>query len=253
MEKSDKLVELLKRLNSGEDPARVRQEAKEFLTRLNPKDLSFAEQKLLNCGLSSEDLRQLCSIHMEVLQDELKKTRAELPPGHMIHTMESEHEMILGFLEELEKVNESIQKMDSYNSPEEGFHKLVHIAEHLVAAEPHHEREEEILFPELEKRGVWGPPRIMRMEHQELRPRKKVLKVLAEYVAQMDFSTFKKRLQELVEFIVPTLREHIFKENNILYPTALQLIEDEEIWTKMKVEADKVGYCCFTPSDEPEA
>jgi DUF438 domain-containing protein len=46
---------------------------------------------------------------------------------------------------------------------------------------------------------------------------------------------------------VPALRDHIFKENNVLYPAALEVIEDESVWTRLKQECDKIGYCCFKP------
>ena len=137
--------------------------------------------------------------------------------------------------------------MTSYDSGREEFGKLSHIAEHLLAAELHHQREEDILFPELEQRGVYGPPAVMKEEHIQLRSRKKALKELAENVSKTDFNEFKKQLDEVIRYIVPALREHIFKENNILYPTALQVIKDKEVWKKLKVECDKIGYCCFTP------
>lgn len=45
--------------------------------------------------------------------------------------------------------------------------------------------------------------------------------------------------------VVPEFR---FKEDNILYPIALQLLSPDE-WEKVKKECDKIGYCCFTPED----
>jgi hemerythrin-like domain-containing protein len=47
----------------------------------------------------------------------------------------------------------------------------------------HHQREEDVLFPELEKRGMYGPPMAMREEHKQLRPRKRELKKLAVELA----------------------------------------------------------------------
>ena len=189
----------------------------------------------------------LCSAHMEMLGDELQSMKANLKPGHVIHTLVCEHDMILGFLDKLEKTNQTIQEMNNFSRDSEEFDILKHIADHLIGAEPHHQREEEILFPELEKRGVFGPPQIMRMEHEQLRARKKTLKELSDTVEQLDFNSFKKQLDTTVRFIVPTLRDHIFKENNILYPTALKVITDEELWKKLKEACDEVGYCCFTP------
>jgi len=175
--------------------------------------------------------------------NEIKK----LKPGHVIHTMMAEHDMILGFLDELEMVNKDIQKMESYNKKENSFKKLNHIAQHLLDAEPHHKREEEVLFPQLEKNGVFAPPQVMRMEHEVLREKKKELKTLFQSINNIDFNNFKKRLNSVVGFIVSNLKEHISKENNVLYPMALETIKEEKLWKNMKDECDKIGYCCFTP------
>lgn len=172
-----------------------------------------------------------------MINDKSEKIKAGLKPDHVIHTMISEHEKILGFLDELERINESFQKKD--------IDSLKKIAEHLLEAESHHQREEEVLFPKLEKRDFSCAPEVMREEHKELRQKKKELVKLVN--SKIDFETFKKKLNNVVNFIVPTLREHIFKENNILYPMALQIIPEDYIWLKIKEKCDKIGYCCFTP------
>ncbi len=247
MDKIEKLTEILKKLNSGENPVQVREDARVFLASIDAKDLSFAEQKLLEAGLSPEDLKHLCSIHLEIIKDEVEKLKKSLKSGHVIHTLICEHEMILDFLDKLEETNQSIQNMETYNSEKEEFRRLAYFAEHLIHAEPHHQREEDVLFPKLEEKGLYGPPKIMRMEHEDLRRRKKEILELAENVEKMNFDEFKKKLDAAVKFIVPTLRDHIFKENNILYPAAVELISNEKTWDKMKQDCDTIGYCCFTP------
>lgn len=244
---TDQLADLLQRLNAGEDPEGVREEARRLLASLDPADLALAEQKLVDAGLAPEDLRGLCSIHLEVLGDQLEAMRADLAPGHVVHTLVAEHDMILEFLRELDRVNAAIQELAAYDPAREEFGLLHHLAEHLVGAEKHHQREEDVLFPEVEARGVYGPPRIMRLEHDTLRPLKHELLELAEQVAELDFAEFQRRVNAAATVLVPTLTEHIWKENNILYPTALQVIADESEWARLKDECDAIGYCCFTP------
>ncbi len=244
----DQLTAILQRLNAGEDPARVRKEAQALLATLNPADLAMAEQRLIEAGLPPEELRRLCAIHMEMLGDELTGVKTQLPVGHMIHTLVNEHDAILKFLDSLEQVNAAVQQMERYDGSREEFVELAHIADHLVEAESHHRREEEVLFPELERRGITGPTRIMRMEHDILRPLKKELQQLAATVSQENFAVFRENLDRVSNVLVPTLRDHIFKENTILYPTALQTIgADSPLWEQMKQAADRIGYCCFTP------
>ena len=173
----------------------------------------------------------------------------EISPYSIIDTMVKEHEIILGYLEDLERINRNIQKTESYSNEEGEFDRLKHIAEHLIAAEPHHQREEQGLFPEIEKRGLTGPPSVMRMEHDILRRYKHQLKDMLEKSGEMDFHELKQQLKNATTNIVPTLREHIAKENNILYPMAKQAISDFEVWERMKQECDKIGYCCLTPDN----
>mgnify|MGYP001045066727 CR=1 FL=1 len=243
----NRLTEIIKRLKAGEDPELVKQDARELLSSLDPQDLTVAEEQLVEAGLEPEDLRHLCSIHMEMLAGEVEKLKEQTGPGHVLHTLVEEHEHILATLDELERVNQAVQQMDSYDPNRDEFDRLKNAAHHLVEAESHHEREEEVLFPEAEKHGIWGPPQVMRMEHTQLRQRKHDLKELAENAGEMDFETFKKKLDTTSKFILLTLRDHIFKENNILYPAALQSIEDEATWNDLKAKCDSIGYCCFTP------
>lgn len=247
MDKIDKLVEILERLNAGESPDAVRSEAQEFLAQIDPTELSIAEQKLIQAGMAPEDLRHLCSLHMEMLKGELEKMTSRLEAGHVIDTLVKEHEVILSFLDKLEETNQEIQKLDAYDSNNDVFAKLTHIAEYLLGAEPHHQREEQVLFPEVEDRGVTGPTRIMVMEHEDLRRYKHDVEYLAENVVEMDFTEFKNRLNASSKLLIMTLRDHIFKENNILYPTSLDVIKDSKTWQVLKEACDKIGYCCFTP------
>ena len=246
-EKIQQLTNLLKKLNSNGITPALKQAAKEFLTDLNPAELSLAEQELIQAGLKPEDLRHLCSAHLEILKDGLSE-KANLPVGHMIDTLQKEHEKILYFLDRLEAVNQKIQKMKSYQAENKEWQELKHISEHLLGAEPHHQREEQILFPELEKRGVFGPPQVMLQEHEELRKHKHGLERLITAVSALDFNDFKKQLDATAKFLIFNLRDHIFKENNILYPTALEVIIEPKTWQAMKITADKIGYCCFTPT-----
>jgi hypothetical protein len=249
MNRVAELTQLLERLNSGEDLVKVKTDAKRFLLTIDPQDLANAEQQLVERGLPPAELHKLCPIHLELLDDQTARLKAILPSDHVIAILLSEHETILCFLDDLDFVNQSIQKMDSYRPQRAEFRRLVHIAEQLVRSEPHQHREEEILVPELEKHGVYVPSLYLHEEHTQLSEYLKKLLELANDVSQMNFNDFAAQLDEAVRFLVPTLREHIFKENNMLYPMALEVVDNREVWSRLKDECDKVGYCCFVPSD----
>lgn len=242
------LTELIRRLKAGQDLEELRADVREFLAGLHPLDLPRIESELTEAGFTPEDLRPLCDVHVNVAAGAIDKLRETLEPGHVLHTMVAEHDMILGFLDDLEQVNQRIQKTDAYRSEDPDFERLKDIAHHLLEAEKHHQREEDVLFPELEKRGVTCPPRVMRREHEEMRSRKKQLAELADRADRVVFSVLQARLDAAVSALLLTLRDHILKENNILYAMALQVITEPYIWRELKARCDRIGYCCFTPS-----
>lgn len=166
---------------------------------------------------------------------------------HPIDILEKEHEIIL---ENLDKLREYIDKVQEAKSLADvgNLDELKHIVHVLLEAEPHHEREEKVLFPKLEALGVDGPTTVMRMEHEEFRPKKKSLATLLAKAQEMDFSEFKEKFLDDAQSLVNILPNHISKENNILYPEARHLIKEAD-WPKIRADFDKIGYCCFTPKD----
>lgn len=247
-EKIEKLTEVLQKLNQDGITDDLRKEALEVVSNINPIELSIAEQNLIEKGMNPQELRHLCDIHMEVLKGELDKIKTKIEPGHVVHTMIAEHDKILGFLTELEEINSRIQKLESYDSNVKDFKALINVTNNILDAENHHQREEKVLFAEMEDRSITGPTRIMRMEHDDLRAKKKLLKQAAEEVSRLDFNEFKEKVDDLAKYIIFNLRDHIFKENYILYPTAIESIKEEKVWKDMKRRCDEIGYCGFTPN-----
>ncbi len=188
------------------------------------------------------------AVRPDRVAEDLEELRASLEPGHPIDTLYREHDEILRFLDLLEEVNPRIQRLAAHEPGNRDLALLKHLAEHLVAAEKHHAREEDVLFPALEARGLTGPTRVMRVEHNQFRPRKHRLLVLAENAATApDFAAFQTEVDEIARFIAENLREHIYKENAVLYPAALRLITGDADWEVIKEKCDAIGYCCFTP------
>ncbi len=245
--KIEKLTQVLQRLNQQGVTEAIRKEAIDIVSNISPIELSIAEQNLIEKGMKPEDLRHLCDIHMEVLKGELDKIKTKIEPGHVVHTLIAEHDKILEFLTQLEEINTKIQKIESYDNSLEEIESLKTVVFNILDAENHHQREEKVLFAEMEDRKITGPTRIMRMEHEDLRSKKELLKVAAENVSKLTFNEFKEKADETAKYIIFNMRDHIFKENYILYPTAIESIKGKKIWQDMKKRCDEIGYCGFTP------
>lgn len=245
IDRKQEIKDLIKELKTEEDVDRLKGKAKAILENISPTDLGLIEQEIIQEGATRQEMRKLCDVHLEVMKESMGKTEMNLKPGHPIHTLMEEHQMILGFVEKLKEIAKKIKSAKSFDKISGELKILESIAEQLVEADKHHQREEEVLFPMLEKFGVTEPPEIMREEHEELKARKKELfKIVKEYKGK-SFPEFAKKVEELAEYLTKELPNHIYKEDNILYPMATQVIPNEK-WEGMKKECDKIGYCCFT-------
>jgi len=174
----------------------------------------------------------------------------QLKKDHVINTMIKEHEHILVMLDELEKISIDLSDYNK-NKGMSLMARANELAVKVIGAEPHHKREEDVLFPAMEEKGLFGPIQCMQKEHDIMREIKHDLKNETknsnkEWKDQVD------TVSQLISELCGTLRQHIDKENNVLYPMALQFITEDRKWEEMKEKCDEIGYCCFCPLDKKE-
>ncbi|MEM2960253.1 MAG: DUF438 domain-containing protein [Candidatus Bathyarchaeia archaeon] len=240
----EELKKVLKELRAEKNFAMVDKEIRSLLQDVDPETLSFVEQELTEEeGIDPEDLRRPCKIYLGATG--IKRGKHELNEAHPISILKIEHEIILDNLKALERIAKKIKSNISPDQFNDELKRLEPIAALLLEAESHHQREEKALFPRLEEHGIIGPPNVMRMEHEDLRARKRILKKLLDERGEFDRNYLANRIFELGNHIALTLKDHIHKENNILYPLALRVIPENE-WNKIREEFDAIGYCCFT-------
>ncbi len=237
IDKKQEIKNLIKQLKTKKDVSGLKEKAKGMLKNISPTELGLIEQEIINEGVTRKEMKKLCDVHLEIMKDSLEKKELDLKPGHPIHTLTEEHKMILDFIN---KLNNVVSEIRNEKNIVNNIEILDHIAEHLIEADKHHQREEEVLFPELEKFGVIEPPEIMKEEHEELKAKKKELHEIINNKPNL------KKLKAVAEFLIKELPDHIYKEDNILYPMAIQVIPEKN-WKAIKEKCDKIGYCCFTP------
>ena len=93
----------------------------------------------------------------------------------------------------------------------------------------HNKREEDALFPVLE-RYVEGPTKAMRDDHKKLKKASIQLKKAVEKVnAHRDSFSAIKAMSTIATGVVQLFVNHIHKENHILFPMVQQLISKEEL------------------------
>ena len=245
-EKKEALKGLIRRLHEGAKPEEVKAEFEEVIKGATPIEIAQVEQELIKEGMPREEVQRLCDVHLAVFKESLEAGETLAPPGHPIHILMEEHKRLLEFAGLLNDTAKEVKGAEGFDSVGEQMKKLEHIAEHFRDAESHYQREENVLFPYLEKHGVTEPPAIMWMEHDGIREIKQKLTKLIDTHESIGFQGFAGQLGEVGISLAEMLSSHFYKENNILYPIALQVMEESE-WKDIRHQFDELGYCCFTP------
>ncbi len=240
------LKEVLKQLHAGASPESVKENFKKVLENASSEDIAKVEQELVKEGMPREELRRLCDVHLAVLGDQLEKQKMQVPEGHPINILMEEHKILTQHAERLEVLVGMIEEACDVVHVGDVLTEVQNIVKDFQDAETHYLREENVLFPTLEKHGITEPPAIMWMEHDRIRQQKKQLRTLVDNWNSMGFTDFKTKLTETATPFCGILPSHFYKENNVLFPAAMQVIPKEE-WAGIRQEFDKIGYCCFTP------
>ena len=156
----------------------------------------------------------------------------------------NEHAAISIMLSIMKKIAENIKAGKGFNKAH--VEKIVDFLQNF-ADKCHHGKEERVLFPALEDAGISrdnGPVGVMLYEHT----------IGREYIAEM-ITALKKADQpdgnspeELANAMyqyVNLLQNHIMKENNILFPMADKVLDDdlqEELYIQFeKIEDEIIG------------
>ncbi|MCJ7718572.1 DUF438 domain-containing protein [Candidatus Bathyarchaeota archaeon] len=245
-DKKKTLKEIIKQLHAGVPPAQVKEKFKQVLAGTKPEEIAKIEQELVKEGMPREQLQRLCDVHLAVFGEQVQDQELHLASGHPISILMEEHRVLLERADRLKVDVGLIEEACDVVYVGDALTELQGVVKDFVEAEKHYLREENVLFPTMEKHGITEPPAIMWMEHNQIRELKKKLRELVEKWNSMSFEDFKKRLVEVALHVCELLPSHFFKENNILFPSALQVIKDTE-WGEVRKEFDEIGYCSFTP------
>ena len=245
-EKKRMLKEIIKQLHGGVPPEQVKGKFKKLLETTSSEEIARIEQELVKEGMPREELQRLCDVHLAVFSDQLEKQQLYIPPAHPVGILMEEHKILTQRVERLQTLVGMVEEACDVVYVGDVLKEIQQIAKEFQEAEKHYLREENVLFPVLEKHGITEPPAIMWMEHNQIREKKKQLADLVEKWNTMTFFDFKKKLVDTAKPLCSLLPNHYFKENNILFPAALQTVKDSE-WQDIREEFDEIGYCCFTP------
>jgi uncharacterized protein len=235
---------LLRLLAASQDPEAISRDQMEFLGIVGSRALSPEELELAKKGISIDELRKICGRHIEASQRN-NSLRDSIPSDHMLRVVYAEHDLLLYFLSDLMNVVMGLYKSNCWASCRKDTEKIVHIAGHICHMDAHQIREEQIIMPQLAEHHCKDMAKLIFAEHKRLHKHRIKFKEMIESIEKMDFKEWRSNFGDLVQGFTSAVREHIYKEEHILYPEALKAIRDPQVWDDMRTACDDIGLCCF--------
>lgn len=240
------LKEIIKELHAGKSVDEVKARFAEAVGDVTVAEISAMEHSLMTEeGIPVSEVQRLCSVHTAIFKGSIEEihrsSKPEEQPGHPVHTFKLENreiEKLVNFRLELHAGK--FQKNDN----EEIIFKLLEDLNLLLDIDKHYSRKENLVFPYLEKYGIYGPTKVMWGVDDGIRSMIKGAKALLG-----SYNGNKTEVGDALALIITEVNEMIFKEENILLPMALDKLTEDE-WVKIARESDEIGFCLTSPDQE---
>ena len=143
-----------------------------------------------------------------------------------------EHEIVLDQLKAFEKALDEVDW--------EGIRETLRFFDERLVL--HRRKEEEILFPALDTHFGSGNGPISCMLHEHQDEREKIERIRAALARGTGHPETQREVQAAGGYILGLLRNHIAKENQVLYPMAEDILPEEEK-KQIEVRMSAIGYC----------
>lgn len=237
------LKEIISDLHRGKSVDEVKARFEETFQDVSATEIAELEQTLIQEGLPVEEVQRLCDVHAAVFKDSIteihRPEKIEDTPGHPLHTFKLENRELEKFLsEKLESHLAAFRQEDK----QETIDLLKQDLELLRGIDRHYARKENLLFPLLEKYGITAPPKVMWGVDDEIRTAiKEGLNLLSNY------TDTKEQVAAQIKSTIEKVREMIFKEENILFPMAIDTLTEDE-WGAIAAESEEIGYFLTEPA-----
>lgn len=242
------LKEIILHLHRGEAPEQVKARLSHLIGEVEPGEIAAMEQQLMADGMDPQEVKSMCDLHAEVLQDTLAQPRAprELPPGHPVDTFRRENRALEAAIVPARELIKALETQEDSAYPTAERLAVLGAFNVLMDVEKHYQRKEHLVFSILERHGTTGPSKVMWAKDDEVRDLLKgAIQVLRE--EHLSGAELKILVPTVLKPSLAALEGMIYKEENILFPMVLEMFTEEE-WGEVFEESPRYGWCLVEPA-----
>lgn len=235
------LKDIIKSLHDGKNLEDAKKEFKKHFNEVSTAEISMMEQALIKEGMAIEEVQNLCDVHAAVFEGSISdihptKDHTKVP-GHPVQV----------FLEENERIEKLIKEEIEPYLKESGktAELMLRVGyDRLSEIHKHYARKEYLFFPNLEKKGIDAPPKVMWAVDDEIRSE---MKTILSDLSQVDHDLDKTKIN--ITNNLKKIRDMIFKENNILIPLLVETLAFFD-WVIVDSSSDEIGYFIIAPEQK---
>lgn len=199
--------------------------------KITAQEFAICEQYLQKYGISDDLLAERMDEILEIFDGILVSEKLDLPSGHPIKT----------YLDEISAIREVLSKMKKQLGKKFIKNQWLEVYDKLGQISIHFSRKQNQLFPALESKGFDKPSKVMWTLDNNTKEIIRKSRGLLEGDKDQEFLKLQEEVMEMVE-------DMMVKEEEILLPTSMDLLSDED-FVKMRKGDDEIGYCLIkTPA-----
>jgi DUF438 domain-containing protein len=244
------MKEIIRHLHHGGSPDEVRGRLRLLVGETDASEIAAMEQSLIADGMPVSEVQSMCDLHSEVLRDvlvQIQPAAPELAPGHPVDTFRRENEALRKTAARMRAALRQVAALPEGSDIQSVLTLWHHAYNELMDIESHYRRKENLLFSCLERHGITGPSKVMWGKDDEVRA---LLKSLGEALGAEGAAVAEWRIvaEAVAEPALRAVEEMISKEENILFPMALNALTEDE-WGEIWQQSPEYGYCLVEPRD----
>ena len=240
LEKVEKMTAIKKNYIEGlVDFETAKEEIIATFNTITPEEFAYSEQKMKEMGYTDMEMHEKMNSLIELFKNKIVQEENKLAKGHPIRTYIEENDAIKKLIKEIEI------KTKKYNIDKKFIkNEWLEIYDKLYQFNTHLSRKQHQLFSMLEKKGFDRPSRIMWTFDNAVRDNiNSAIRMLNE--ENVDEKAFFEQQSIAIELTLDIMD----KEEQILYPTSLKLISEDE-FKQMRKGDDEIGYCLIEKPTE---
>lgn len=192
--------------------------------KVTAQEFALCEQSIGKSEIDNDELTERIEEVISIVEDVLVTDKLNLEEGHPIDT----------YLKEVTAIRNLLEQIKELKSEKFIKNKWLEIYDKLIEIKTHFARKQNQLFPALEKKGFDKPTKIMWTLDDKVEETIKLALNLLKDNEKEEFLNMQDKVIDIVEDMME-------KEENILFPTAIDLLSDAE-FAEIRKGDDQIGY-----------